>query len=121
MDWNDGNLMEPVLMSLNSNTFMLIIISIQLSRFIRNANANNGELLIYDRPAPVYAAEDFVPVPVKKGSLVLIHGFAVHKSELNRSNKSRHAYTFHIMETDNVVYSKENWLQLPAGQTFALL
>lgn len=78
-------------------------------------------MLIYDRPPPVYADEDFTAVPVKKGSLVLIHGFAVHKSELNKSNKSRHAYTFHVMETDNVKYSKENWLQLPEGQTFKLL
>lgn len=90
-------------------------------RFVRNAEPANGELLIYDRPAPVYVDEDFTPVPVKKGSLVLIHGFSVHKSELNKSNKSRHAYTFHVMETDNVNYSKDNWLQLPQGQIFALL
>lgn len=89
-------------------------------RFIRNADPN-GDLLIYDRPPPVYADADFVPVPVKKGSLVLIHGYAVHKSDLNKSTKSRHAYTFHIMETDNTVYSKENWLQLPTGQSFDLL
>ena len=45
------------------------------------------------------------------GSVVLIHGQVMHKSEANLSDKPRHAYTFHMIETEGSVYSKENWLQ----------
>ncbi|XP_036444958.1 phytanoyl-CoA dioxygenase domain-containing protein 1 isoform X2 [Colossoma macropomum] len=53
----------------------------------------------------------FVPAPVKKGGLVLIHGEVVHRSAENTSDASRHVYTFHIMESENTRWSPENWLQ----------
>ncbi|XP_048200429.1 phytanoyl-CoA dioxygenase domain-containing protein 1 isoform X2 [Perognathus longimembris pacificus] len=58
----------------------------------------------------------FVPTPVRTGSLVLIHGEVVHKSEQNLSACSRQAYTFHLMEAAGTVWSPENWLDraLPA-------
>ena len=43
--------------------------------------------------------KDWVAAPVKKGSLVLIHGQVLHKSEANHSSNPRHAYTFHMIET----------------------
>uniref|UniRef100_A0A8C0B9C0 Phytanoyl-CoA dioxygenase domain-containing protein 1 n=1 Tax=Buteo japonicus TaxID=224669 RepID=A0A8C0B9C0_9AVES len=43
--------------------------------------------------------------------LILIHGEVVHKSELNSSESSRHAFTFHVMEAKDTSWSKENWLQ----------
>ena len=43
------------------------------------------------------------------GCLVLIHGTVLHKSAPNKSEKSRHAYTFHIVEEENTEYSKQNW------------
>ncbi|KAL7980852.1 hypothetical protein Chor_002006 [Crotalus horridus] len=51
----------------------------------------------------------FVPVPAGKGDLVLIHGEVVHKSEANYSEESREAYTFHLMEDKDAVWSAENW------------
>ncbi|XP_034649363.1 phytanoyl-CoA dioxygenase domain-containing protein 1 isoform X2 [Trachemys scripta elegans] len=53
----------------------------------------------------------FIPVPIRKGGLILIHGEVVHKSELNSSEWSRHVYTFHLMEAKDTSWSKENWLQ----------
>ncbi|XP_055324894.1 phytanoyl-CoA dioxygenase domain-containing protein 1 homolog [Sitodiplosis mosellana] len=88
------------------------------NRLIRNPVRNSDEFLVYDKPSPAYSQDLFVAAPVKKGSLVVIHGLVVHQSELNRSEKSRFAYTFHVMETDNVKYSPENWLQLPKGEHF---
>ncbi|XP_031618315.1 phytanoyl-CoA dioxygenase domain-containing protein 1 homolog [Contarinia nasturtii] len=88
------------------------------NRLMRNANPNSDELLVFDKPTPYYSPDLFTAAPVKKNSLVIIHGLVVHKSELNHSDKSRNAYTFHIMETDNVKYSPENWLQLPVGEEF---
>ncbi|XP_018429257.1 PREDICTED: phytanoyl-CoA dioxygenase domain-containing protein 1 isoform X2 [Nanorana parkeri] len=60
---------------------------------------------------PNYNDDLFVPAPVPKGSLVLIQGEVVHKSEPNVSSNSRHAYSFHIMESENSTWSPENWLQ----------
>ncbi|XP_034167222.2 phytanoyl-CoA dioxygenase domain-containing protein 1 isoform X1 [Pangasianodon hypophthalmus] len=53
----------------------------------------------------------FVPAPVKKGGVVLIHGEVVHRSAENTSDASRHVYTFHIMESEKTSWSPENWLQ----------
>ncbi|KAJ7414166.1 phytanoyl-CoA dioxygenase domain containing 1 [Willisornis vidua] len=44
-----------------------------------------------------------------EGGLILIHGEVVHKSELNSSGSSRHAFTFHVMEAKGTSWSKENW------------
>ncbi|XP_032162164.1 phytanoyl-CoA dioxygenase domain-containing protein 1 isoform X3 [Mustela erminea] len=52
------------------------------------------------------------------GDLVLIHGEVVHKSEKNLSDRSRHAYTFHLMESLGTVWSPENWLQPSAELPF---
>jgi len=49
-------------------------------------------------------------VEVKKGTLVLLHGRLPHYSCENKSSKSRHAYTLHVIE-GNSEYSKKNWLQ----------
>jgi len=65
-----------------------------------------------------YSDSDFVPKETKAGSLVLIHGQVVHKSDANASETSRHAYTFHVVESDGVVYDKGNWLQYPEGKAF---
>lgn len=50
---------------------------------------------------------------VKAGTLVLIHGNLLHKSEKNTSQKGRMIYTFHCIEGGNE-YDERNWLQPPA-------
>jgi len=56
--------------------------------------------------------EDYIPVEVNAGDVVVIHGRVIHKSSENTSTKSRHAYTIHLVEGDSV-WSKENWCQRP--------
>ncbi|KAK4694093.1 phytanoyl-CoA hydroxylase, partial [Lecanoromycetidae sp. Uapishka_2] len=56
---------------------------------------------------------------VKAGTLVLIHGNLLHKSEKNLSGKSRFIYTFHVIEGENE-YDRKNWLQ-PPGKGFTRL
>lgn len=56
---------------------------------------------------------------VKAGTLVLIHGNLMHKSEKNLSGKSRFIYTFHMIEGENE-YDERNWLQ-PPGKGFSKL
>ncbi|XP_067661804.1 phytanoyl-CoA dioxygenase domain-containing protein 1-like isoform X2 [Haliotis asinina] len=71
-----------------------------------------GEVVTFDD-------KKFVPVEVKKGSLVLIHGEVVHKSEQNLSSRSRHVYTFHVYDQHNTKYSTQNWLQETDAKTFS--
>ncbi|KAK1828401.1 phytanoyl-CoA dioxygenase domain-containing protein 1 [Podospora conica] len=53
---------------------------------------------------------------VKAGTLVLIHGNLLHKSEANTSGKGRVAYTFHVIEGEEE-YDGRNWLQ-PGDEGF---
>lgn len=80
-------------------------------RFIRNPNKDSPNLLMYDKPAPTYQMSSLRAEPVPKGSCVLIHGQVVHYSEANKSKNSRNAYTFHVIERKDTMYSKDNWLQ----------
>ncbi|XP_076225002.1 phytanoyl-CoA dioxygenase domain containing 1 isoform X2 [Nomia melanderi] len=82
-------------------------------RYVRNKDPDSKDLLVYDSANPCYQLSNFRPVPVKKGSVVLIHGQVVHFSYPNKSDKSRHAYTFHVIETQNTTYPKENWIPVP--------
>lgn len=56
--------------------------------------------------------EEFVLGEVKAGTLVLIHGNILHKSERNLSQKGRMIYTFHVIEGEHD-YDQRNWLQPP--------
>jgi phytanoyl-CoA hydroxylase len=42
------------------------------------------------------------------GTLVIIHGNVLHKSEANRSLSSRYIYTFHVIEGE-AEYDEKNW------------
>jgi phytanoyl-CoA hydroxylase len=58
---------------------------------------------------------------VKAGTLVLIHGNVLHRSEKNTSQKGRMIYTFHVIEGEEE-YDGRNWLQIPGGpETFTKL
>jgi len=58
--------------------------------------------------------EEYVLGEVKAGTLVLIHGNILHKSEKNLSQKGRIIYTFHCIEGEEH-YDERNWLQIPGG------
>ena len=60
-----------------------------------------------------FPEEKLVPLEVKQGSLILLNGLLPHKSLANRSPKSRHAYTLHVISA-NSTYPETNWLQRSA-------
>ena len=65
--------------------------------------------------------EEYVLGEVEAGTLVLIHGNILHKSERNLSQKGRIIYTFHCIEGEES-YDETNWLQIPGGpQAFTKL
>lgn len=57
------------------------------------------------------------------GTLVLIHGSVLHKSEKNLSDRSRYIYTFHAIEGDEskAKYDEKNWLQPTKATPFSTL
>ncbi|MCH9695483.1 MAG: phytanoyl-CoA dioxygenase family protein [Gammaproteobacteria bacterium] len=55
-----------------------------------------------------------VAAEVPAGTLVVFDGRAPHLSAANRSSKSRHAYTLHVID-QSCHYPAENWLQRDAN------
>ncbi|TFK44201.1 phytanoyl-CoA dioxygenase [Crucibulum laeve] len=56
---------------------------------------------------------EYILEECEPGTLVLIHGSVLHKSERNTSPKTRFAYTFHMIEGEPGMakYDEKNWLQ----------
>ena len=54
--------------------------------------------------------ESLVPLEVRRGALVVLHGLLPHLSKVNRSPRSRHAYSLHVTEAGSL-YPADNWLQ----------
>ena len=79
------------------------------SRFVRVEGGGTRFEVFDETPWP---DEKLEPLEVKKGSLIALHPLLPHLSRENRSAKSRHAYTLHLIEASSL-YPKENWLQRP--------
>ena len=76
-------------------------------RFVRADNGGTRFELLDESPWP---DDLLLPLAVPQGTLILLHGLLPHLSYANRSPKSRHAYTLHLI--DGVcAYPAENWLQ----------
>ncbi|MCH8073878.1 MAG: phytanoyl-CoA dioxygenase family protein [Proteobacteria bacterium] len=73
----------------------------------RNAEGKMTFRTLDDTPWPDNAT---IPAEAKAGSLVIFDGRAPHLSGPNLSDKSRHAYTVHVIDK-NSHYPAENWLQ----------
>jgi phytanoyl-CoA hydroxylase len=80
------------------------------SRFVRAEGGGTRFELLDDSPWP---EERLQPLEVKKGTLIVLHPLLPHLSRENKSSKSRHAYTLHVIDA-SVLYPKENWLQRSA-------
>ena len=69
----------------------------------------NGEMIMQNLDNSPFINID-TPLEAKKGTLILLHGRLPHQSGQNKSLKSRHAYTLHII--DGIAdYKSTNWLQ----------
>ena len=79
------------------------------SRWVRSPEGMKFE--IFD--AEPWPEDQLVPLEVSKGSLILLHGLLPHRSFENRSSRSRHAYTLHLISA-NANYPADNWLQRSA-------
>jgi phytanoyl-CoA hydroxylase len=80
----------------------------------RDDNGNMTFKTLDDSPWPENAT---VPAEAKAGTLVIFDGRAPHLSGPNLSDKSRHAYTVHVIDRKSH-YPTENWLQRSADLPF---
>jgi phytanoyl-CoA hydroxylase len=77
------------------------------SRFLRADGGGTRVQVLDDSPWPV---DKLQALEVKRGSLIVLHALLPHMSYANRSARSRHAYTLHVMD-GNCDYPANNWLQ----------
>jgi phytanoyl-CoA hydroxylase len=80
------------------------------SRWLRSAAGMRFE--IYDHEP--WPEDNLVPLEVSQGSLILLHGLLPHRSFENKSERSRHAYTLHLIHA-RAKYPADNWLQRSAS------
>jgi phytanoyl-CoA hydroxylase len=76
----------------------------------RNYRRKDGTLVTETLDDTPWPEERRVPVEAEAGTLVIFDGRAPHLSEANRSSRSRHAYTLHVIDRA-CRYPADNWLQ----------
>ena len=77
------------------------------SRFLR-AEGSGTRFEVFDSTR--WPEDELQPLEVKQGTLIVLHPLLPHLSRENRSSRSRHAYTLHVIDA-SADYPKENWLQ----------
>ena len=75
------------------------------SRFLRR----DGRLVTERLDATPWSDGPRVALEARRGSLVVIHGLLPHFSGANQSERSRHAYTLHVID-GTCRYPADNWL-----------
>ena len=61
-------------------------------------------------PLPAPGGPELVPLEAPAGTLVVLHGQLPHWSDVNRSERGRHAYAVHVVD-GAARYPADNWLQ----------
>lgn len=86
----------------------------EIKRFVLDGK---GEKTVFEGSENVdeYENQKYVPLPVKEGDLVMLHGGVVHKSGENRSGRSRHAYSIHAVSQG---LDERCWLRRPESFPF---
>jgi len=84
------------------------------SRFVR-AEGGGTRFEVFDNTP--WPEDKLQPLEVEKGTLIVLHPLLPHLSRENRSPRSRHAYTLHVIEA-SAFYPKDNWLQRSAKMPF---
>lgn len=75
-------------------------------RFIREADDHTYFEQLDDTP---WKSDELTALPVDAGSLIILHGLLPHRSDANRSDKSRQALALHFID-NHCIYPDDNWL-----------
>ena len=84
-----------------------------LRSWFRKKEAGGTEL--FELNNEPYSMEGMIPLEVKKGTCIVLHGLLPHYSLPNTSGRSRQAYAIHTINR-NARYPAENWLQRKIGE-----
>ncbi|MCG3162142.1 MAG: hypothetical protein JMDDDDMK_03382 [Acidobacteria bacterium] len=76
-------------------------------RFVRAPVGGTKFETLDDSPWPDFM---LAPLEARQGALIILHGLLPHLSYANRSPKSRHAYTLHVID-GACEYPAGNWLR----------
>jgi phytanoyl-CoA hydroxylase len=76
-------------------------------RFHRTSSSTTTHEILDARPLP---EPGYIPLPAKRGTCIALHGLLPHRSPANRSERSRQAYTLHVID-GAARYRADNWLQ----------
>ncbi len=79
-------------------------------RFVRTASDEGATFDVLDSSPMPEPPQGLVPLEVRAGTLVVLHGLLPHWSDVNRSAKSRHAFSLHCI-SQSADYPDWNWLQ----------
>lgn len=79
-----------------------------LRSWFKRKEGGGTEMIMLDETP--YTTEGMVPLEVKKGACIVLHGLLPHYSLPNTSGKSRQAYAIHTISS-KAIYSTDNWLQ----------
>jgi phytanoyl-CoA hydroxylase len=80
------------------------------SRFVLDPDGGTRFEHLDATPFPEPGGPELVPLEATAGTMVLLHGLLPHWSDVNRSDRSRHAYTVHVID-GAADYPAENWLR----------
>ena len=82
--------------------------------FKRAGKTDEGGTLFEELDStPLPSPSELVPLEVPAGTMVILNGLLPHWSDINRSEKSRHAYSLHCISA-TADYPEWNWLQRPS-------
>ena len=85
------------------------------ARFRRDEGDRVRTEILDPTPWPEARPENgYVPLLAEKGTLIVLHGLLPHLSGPNTSDRSRHAYTFHVVD-GAADYPRDNWLRRDSG------
>lgn len=79
-----------------------------LRTWFKRKPSGGTEMHVFDEEP--LSMEGMIPLEVKKGTCIVLHGFLPHYSLPNTSGKSRQAYSIHTIDS-RAQYPAENWLQ----------
>lgn len=70
-----------------------------------------------ERDETPWPDQGWVPLPARQGTLIVLHGLLPHRSAPNRSDRSRLAYTLHVVD-GRATYLADNWLRRAPDDPF---
>jgi phytanoyl-CoA hydroxylase len=83
-----------------------------LRKLFKRAGETDADGTVFEEldATPLPSPSELVPLPVAAGTMIILNGLLPHWSDINRSPKSRHAYSLHCISAA-AEYPSWNWLR----------